>query len=111
MRILALVLLVACSQSKPAAVIRGSCQSSPSVCEDYESTDAKYIARQRSACTGGTWTDTACPPANLAGSCRESHGWTRTRHYYRGVEGQPNPAAERAKAECSAYGTWVEPTR
>lgn len=109
---LALALLVACSKSKPAAETLGSCQSSPAVCEEYESTDAKYLARQRDACKGvGTWTDARCPVAGIAGSCREAHGWIRTRHYYRGIEGQPNPAVDKAKAECSAYGTWVEPSR
>ena len=111
MKLAALVLmLVACSKSSKtdAPVLRGSCQSSPAICEDYESTDAKYLARQKAGCTA-TWTDAACAPANLAGSCRETHGWVRTRHYYRGVEGQANPAVDKAKAECGAYGTWVEP--
>lgn len=112
--IVLLLALVACSKSKPepAGPTRGSCQSSPAVCEDYESADAKYLARQKAACVGvGTWADTACATANVAGSCRESHGWTRTRHYYRGVEGQPNPAVDQAKVECGAYGTWVEPAK
>jgi hypothetical protein len=103
--------LAACSKDKPAAPTRGSCQSSPAVCEDYESTDAKYVARQRDACKGvGTWTDAPCAPGALIGSCREEHGWTRTRRYYRSIEGAVDPAVEKAKAECGAYGTWVEPS-
>lgn len=107
-RVALLLVLVACTSSKPAAPVRGSCQSAPSVCEEYESTDAKYIARQKAGCQG-TWQAAACAPANILGSCREEHGWIRTRHYYRGVEGQANPAVEKAKAECGAYGTWLEP--
>ena len=112
MKLAALVLLlVACSKDKPAAVSRASCQSSPAVCEDYESTDAKYIERQRAACKGvGTWSDAPCATANVVGSCREEHGWIRTRRFYRGIEGQANPAVAKAKAECGAYGTWVEPS-
>jgi hypothetical protein len=108
---LLLIALVACGKDKPAAVVRASCQASPAVCEDYESTDAKYIGRQRDACKGvGTWSDAPCATANVAGSCRETHGWTRTRRFYRGIEGQANPAVEQAKVECGAYGTWVEPS-
>lgn len=105
-RVALLLALVACSKSKPAeVVVRGSCQSSPAVCEDYESTDAKYIKRQLDACTG-SWKPTACPAANKAGSCKEARGWIRTRHYYRGAEGEDNPAVAEAKAQCAAYGTW-----
>jgi hypothetical protein len=103
-----LLVLVACSKSKPAAgVVRGSCQSAPAVCEEYESTDAKYMERQKAGCNG-TWKVAACAPANVAGRCREEHGWVRTRIYYRGIEGEENPAVEKAKAECGAYGTWSQ---
>lgn len=112
MKLAALILvLVACSKDKPAAPTRGSCQSSPAVCEDYESADPKYLGRQRDACKGvGTWNDAPCANANLLGSCREEHGWIRTRRFYLGVEGQANPAVQQAKTECGAYGTWVEPS-
>ena len=109
--ILVVLALAACGKKKvEPVVVRASCQASPSVCEEYESVDTRYVARQKSACTGvGTWAETPCNTANLVGSCREVHGWTRTRHYYRGIEGQPNPAVDKAKVECGAYGTWVEP--
>jgi len=113
MKLAALLLLLAlgCSKDKPAAITRGSCQSSPATCEDYESTDKKYIGRQRDACKGvGTWADTPCATANLVGSCREEHGFVRTRRFYRGIEGQANPGVDKAKSECGAYGTWVEPS-
>jgi hypothetical protein len=104
---LLLVVLVACSKSTPVGPVRGSCQSAPGVCEEYESTDAKYIARQKAGCVG-TWKAEACALGGVVGRCREEHGWIRTRVYYRGVEGQANPAVEKAKAECGAYGTWSE---
>lgn len=109
--VLLLLLVAACSKKEKAAgPVVGSCQSSPALCEQYEG-DAKYVGRQKDACgKGSTWTDAPCATANVIGSCRESHGWTRTRHHYRGIEGQANPAVEKAKAECGAYGTWVEPS-
>ena len=110
MKLALLLLLVACSKDKPAVTV-GSCQASPAICEEYDSTDPKFLARQRDGCTKpAVWRDAACPKGNVIGSCREKHQWTRTRHFYRGIEGQPNPAAETAKNECGAYGTWVEPS-
>jgi hypothetical protein len=106
MRIVLLLALVASCKSEPATAHRGSCQSSPTQCEDYESKDKKFVAGQKAACKGvGTWSDAPCPTANLLGSCRESHGWSRTRHHYAG-----SPLAiDRVKVECGAYGTWIEP--
>ena len=99
---LLLVLLFGCKKADDK-LLAGSCKSSPAVCEDYTSTDAKYIGRQRDACKGvGTWTDAACPTEGVVASCREEHGWTRTRRYY-------TPVDEKVKAECAAYGTWLSP--
>lgn len=107
--LLLLVVVAACSKkaSAPAGPIVASCQSAPGVCEQYESPDAKYIERQKTGCQG-TWRAAACAPANIAGRCREAHGWIRTRIYYRGIEGEENPAVAEAKAQCGAYGTWSE---
>ena len=78
--LLALLLVASCkSEKKAAGPVHGSCQSSPAVCEEYEG-DAKYVGRQKDGCKGATWSDAPCVTANLAGSCRETHGWTRTRH-------------------------------
>ena len=104
MRFVVLLALVAC-KSEPT-VHRGSCRASPVTCEDYEAKDKKFIDGQKTACKGiGTWSDALCPTANVAGSCRESHGWARTRHHYAGTQ----LALDKTKVECGAYGTWIEP--
>lgn len=99
--VVALLALLGC-KSEPS-VHRGSCQAA-ALCEDYESKDKKFVDGQRASCTG-TWSANACPTTNRLGSCRESHGWTRTRHHYAGT----TLDLERTKIECGAYGTWLSP--
>ncbi|HET9485047.1 MAG TPA: hypothetical protein VFO79_13895 [Xanthomonadales bacterium] len=103
MRIALVALLLIACKSEPRTP-RGSCQTA-ATCEDYQG-DGKFVDGQRAACKGvGTWSDAACPTANLLGSCRETHGWTRTRHHYVGT----SQVIDKIKVECGAYGTWVEP--
>ncbi len=104
---IAIVLALAACKGKSETVTRASCQASAS-CEDYDSKTASYIDGRKKECASvkGTWATAACPTENLLGSCKETTAtWTRTRNYY--VGGGADIA--KTKAECGAYGTWIEP--
>jgi len=113
MRILLLLAVVAAcnkGKSEPAAT-KASCHTSASQsCEEYESTGKAYLDSRSKDCKqiAGVWSTTACPTAGLLGSCRETTpNWTRTRHYYAGASIE----LEKTKAECGAFGKWIEPAK
>lgn len=101
--------LAACSKSKPepAATIASCHASASQTCEDYDG-GKPYLESRGKDCQqiGGTWSTSACPTANVMGSCREkTASWTRTRHYYAGA----GVDLARTKIECGAFGAWLEP--
>jgi hypothetical protein len=104
MRIALLLLLVACGKSErpkvPSACI------TLTTCEEYQTDKKSYLEGRKNECktANGTWAELPCPAEAMAGGCREQQKeWTRTR-YYKVVD-------EKVKAECGAYGTWVDPPK
>ncbi len=127
--LLPLIVIVGCKDAAPT-ITRTSCEvATTQTCEDYESQTPVFTKSRREECdeVKGTWRTAACPTAALAGSCAEvTKKWTRIRRYYQvaapaassapgpgspaavtGAAAGTQPALERLKVECGAYGTWT----
>lgn len=115
---LALVVLAACEDRRPAAVavppaapaFRASCTLPVlGVCVEY--TDDAFALGEslvRAACTGsqGTWSPARCPPERCLGRCATDGA---TRHYY---PTGPHPfTAASAALDCAELhqGSWAAP--
>lgn len=106
--VVVIALLVACKKSEPAKHT-GSCNTpATKICEDYSSTEKRYVTGKQGECktAGGAWAAEPCATADVLGTCEERTAtWTRARHYYVGG----TTVIDKTKVECGAYGKWIDP--